>query len=170
GFSRSSTWSRITESCRSFVWRPLGADAAWGSILLLSRRSGCHGLRKNGSNGVVALTSAQAEHRLQQPFGDHLGLFVVAQDIAAGLLGEPPDIGIHAEAQGADLVREAQHFGGVGGHHRHHLLHFVRPACAERSCAEAVVANRTASLPPGTAFKRMKRPCALGGRASSCDE
>jgi hypothetical protein len=39
----------------------------------------------------------------------------------------------------------------------------------QRSCPEAVVANRTESLPPGTAFKRMKRPWPLGGRASSFD-
>jgi hypothetical protein len=55
----------------------------------------------------------------------------------------------------------------VGGPHFEFLLSgAVRPVC---SCPEAVAANRTASLPPGTAFKRMKRPCPLGGRASSFD-
>ena len=57
-----------------------------------SRRSGCHGLGKDGCNRVMAHAVAQTEHRLQQPFGDHLGLFVVPQDISAGLLGEHADI------------------------------------------------------------------------------
>ena len=63
-----------------------------------ARRSGCHGLGQDGSNRVVAHAGAQAEHRLQQAVGDDFGLFVVAQDVAAGLLGEHADIGIHARA------------------------------------------------------------------------
>jgi hypothetical protein len=65
---------------------------------------------------------AQAERRLQQAVGDHFGLFVVAQNVAAGLLVSTVTSASMPGRSAPIASDKPEHLGRVRGHHRHHLL------------------------------------------------
>src|SRR5713101_3480024 len=83
---------------------------------------GLHRLRRNrarqdGRCRLKAAARPQAKGGRQQTLRDDHGLLVVLQLETASDIVEDGDIRRHARLQGADLVRDTRHSGGIARHH-----------------------------------------------------
>src|SRR5258705_7320760 len=102
-----------SRSLRTVVFSPDRTDVT---------SSGRNGPRQNWRHRVVSRTGAQTERGLQQTLGDDFIVLVVAKDKSSGSLSDHRDVGLPANPEGADFVSTAEHFGRIGGDHRHDLF------------------------------------------------